>query len=102
MTLDDKKRQRARQDMLEAVTSGLAGPACAPMPGVLLEMLEIAAMERSRKQDDRYSHGAEETPLLTRTPNSSRMVTQLLCMGRAIIHGANRLRAGFDGRQLPV
>jgi hypothetical protein len=96
MFLDEDERRRARQEMLEAFTSGIGGPACAPMPGIMLEMLEIAAMER------RQSRGPSEPMPLTFVGNGSGMTAPLLRMGKTVIDVARWLRSGLRPRRLPA
>ena len=92
MFLDDDQRRRARQDLLEAVSSGMGGPAIAPMPGIMLEMLEIAAMERHAAGVSPVLE-AQATPPLTATTNSSPMSAVWL-FGK-IINVASWLRSDF-------
>ena len=102
MPLDQDDRHQARQDLLEAVSTGFSGPVCAPMPGVLLEMLEIAAMER--RQDERIASAspAASKPLLTPTKNSSRMASKMLRTRKAAAYVARRLGSYFGAGHLPA
>lgn len=97
MLLDEHAQRRARQDLLEAVLSGMAGPAIAPMPGIMLEMLEIAATER-RATDFAPSPEPCATALLTSATNGSRMRAPSL-LGK-VIDVAGRLAAGLVARRL--
>ena len=49
--LYEEERRQARQDLLEAMSASVSGPVCAPMPGTILEMLEIAAAERQQHKN---------------------------------------------------
>lgn len=99
---DEEARRRTRQDLLEAMTSGFGGPACAPMPGVLIEMLEIAAMER-RQADGLpdVKHG-EATAPLTLEQNGSRMTAWLPKARRAVIDVTNGFRSLLTARRVSV
>src|SRR5262245_51529710 len=102
MPYDEQDRALARQEFLEAMLSSMGGPACAPMPGALLEMLEIAAMER-RYEPARAS--AEPAPVaepLTSSPIRSGIAGWLLRIGETIVDVAVRFRAGSGPRRLPV
>jgi hypothetical protein len=103
MLHDEQSHRRARQELFEAVVGGFGGPACAPMPGTLIEMLEIAAMERQQQPGIGTSETVpEDAAPLTSTRNDSRMLSWLRRAGEAIIDVAGRLRAGSDAGRLPV
>ena len=91
----------ARQELLEAYLSGFGGPACAPMPGTLVEMLEIAAMERQASRLPVVEAPAELIHL-TAPRIGSRILARVRRAGEAIVHVAGRFRAGPDARRLPV
>jgi hypothetical protein len=99
---DRYDRNIARQELLEAFVSSMGGPACAPMPGTLLEMLEIAAVDRRA-----WSEGTPEEPTapavpLTSLQNRRGITARLLEMGKTVIDVAVRLGRGSDPRRLPV
>jgi hypothetical protein len=103
MLYDERDRSLARQELLEAFASGMGGPACAPMPGTLLEMLEIAAMERRWRSDPAPAEvSAESRAPLTSPRIGSRMIAWLRRAGEAIVNVGGRFRAGSDARRLPV
>lgn len=94
MQWDDDGRQRSRQELLEVLLSGMEGSACAPMPGIMLEMLEIAAMERGfATARDRGVRPVAEATHLTLRQKGSRMAGYLLKMGTSVIDVAR----GFTG-----
>jgi hypothetical protein len=95
MTSDDETQRRARQDLLEALTSGMAGPVIAPMPGVLLELYEIAAAERELRRDDPLP----DQPL-TQGTNDRRIGTVFSLIGRAFTHVGDRFGKHPDPRGL--
>src|SRR5262245_20834235 len=101
--LDDQDAgRRARQEFLEALSSGMSGPACAPMPGTLLEMLEIVAMERRQGHETPLSRGSTEAAPLTATRNGSRITGRLLKMGKMVVDVGGWLGALFGHRRVSV
>jgi hypothetical protein len=92
MIIGKDEQLRARQDLLEAMTSGMSGPVCAPMPGVMLEMLELAAMQRRESQAAR----TVAPPHLTQNANGSRIRSEKLRVSRAFADVASRI-AGYIG-----
>ena len=102
MLQHEEGRRRIRQEFLEALSGGMSGPACAPMPGVLLEMLEIAAMERRPGHDLAFAGGSSETADLTSAQNNSGMTARLLRMGKMVVDVGGWLTALFGHRRVPV
>jgi hypothetical protein len=102
MNRDDEERYRARQDLLEAVTTGFSGPVCAPMPGVLLEMLEITAMQRQLDEKSSTIGASSSMALLTPTKNSSRMASITLRTSKVVAYVARRLGSYFGAGRLPA
>src|SRR5262245_9453455 len=101
--LDDEREHRlARQELFETFVGSFGGPACAPMPGTLLEMLEIAAMERQQPMISQPEALPEGPAPLTSPRIGSRMIAWLRKAGEAIVDVAGRLRAGSGARRLPV
>ena len=100
--LDDQDWKLARQDMFEALSSGMLGPSSAPMPGAFLEMLEIAALER------RMRHGterlaAETMPVLTPTRIRVGMTVKLQQTWTVFLHAVDTTRTRLrGGRHLPA
>ncbi len=92
----------ARQEFLEAVLSGIGGPACAPMPGTLVEMLEIAAFERRNCCAPALPRQASEPKPLTCARNDSRMVGLWRRLERAALDVAGRFRASARTWRVPV
>src|SRR5262245_13053990 len=100
MLYDEGERRLARQELFEAFVGSFGGPACAPMPGTLIEMLEIAAMERHGVTSP---EAVPDSPAPLTAPRiGSRMIAWLRKAGEAIVDVAGRLRAGSDARRLPV
>lgn len=91
----------ARQEFLEAFSISIGGPAAAPMPGILLEMLEIAAMERKSEAGAALSRPAAKTHLTS--PRFGRPIA-VWCVraAKVIAHVAGRSGSGRPPRQLPV
>jgi hypothetical protein len=90
----------ARQELLEAVISGMGGAACAPMPGTLLEMVEIAAMER-RQSGGLISDQADlASRPLTSPENSSRMAAWFTGWREVLTDAAKRCRAMLGARRV--
>ena len=103
MLYDEREERLARQNLFETFVSSFGGPACAPMPGTLLEMLEIAAMEHRQLSGlVAVETSAQSDDLLTTPRIGSRMIGWLRKAGEAIVDGAGRLRAGSGARRLPV
>jgi hypothetical protein len=102
MQYDERDPRIARQELFEAFVSGFGGPACAPMPGTLIEMLEIAAMERQQSKFIRPEAAPESAAPLTAPQIGSRMIVWLRKAGEAIVDVAGRFRTGSDARRLPV
>jgi hypothetical protein len=102
MLQDEDSRRGARQKFLEALSSGMSGPSCAPMPGTLLEMLEIAAIERRQGHDTLFASEPLETSHLTSAQNNSRMTGRLLQVGKTVVDVGGWLRALFGHRRVPV
>jgi hypothetical protein len=99
--LDDEAGRRARQDMLEALSWGMLGPSVAPMPGVLLEMMEIAAI--NRHDQDTRTPPAAATQVLTSTEKPARMVAAIRQRWTAILHAVDTIRTRLRrDRRLPV
>ena len=102
MSLDENTAQRLRQDLLEAMTSGFGGPACAPMPGIMLEMLEIAAMER-REANGLTAAQQDMAPApLTSAQNGSGMTAWLPGARKAVADATNAFRTLLGARRVPV
>jgi hypothetical protein len=102
MSFDLQDPRIARQELLEAVISGMGGAVCAPMPGTLLEMMEIAAMER-RPTGDLISDQAElASPPLTSPQIGSRMTLWFTTWREALSNAANGCRAMLGVRRVPV
>lgn len=100
--MDEQARRRVEQELCELYFSGGHGIACAPMPGTLLEMLEIAATER---RAGRFSASPRESGTaepLTATPHGSPISAWLTRMGRALGHVADRVTADRLPRRMPV
>ena len=102
MQYDERDPRIARQELFEAFVSGFGGPACAPMPGTLIEMLEIAAMERQQSRIIRPEAAPESLAPLTSRRIGSRMIALLRKVGETIVDVAGRFRPGSDARRLPV
>jgi len=100
MKRDEIERHHARQDLLEAFSAGFSGAACAPMPGVLLEMLEIAAIQR--RLAEQILSVAPTASLLTRTKNSSGMASKMRRTGKAAAYVACRLGSYLGVGRLPA
>src|SRR5262249_19316259 len=101
--LDDEREHRlARQELFETFVGSFGGPACAPIPGTLLEMLEIAAMERQQSRISQSEALPEGPAPLTSPRNDSRILAWLRRVREAIGDVAGRVRAGSDARRLPV
>jgi hypothetical protein len=98
MTIGKNEQLRARQDLLEAMTSGMSGPVCAPMPGVMLEMLEVAAMQRRESQTARTAAPFH----LTQNANGSRMRSEKLRLSRAVADVASRIAGHIGSWRLPA
>jgi hypothetical protein len=99
--LDDEAGRRARQDMLEALSSGMLGPSMAPMPGVLIEMMEIAAISRHR--DGAGTRSATATSTLTSKEKHARIEFKIRQTWTAILHAVDALRTRLRGdRRLPA
>ncbi|WP_274626525.1 hypothetical protein [Arvimicrobium flavum] len=98
LMLEEKSRREARQDLLEAIASaGCCAPCFAPTPGVLLELFEIAAMERHAP-----ALGPERAPDgLTSAANRREMDPATLGIGKQLIDGA-RSFARLAARRLFV
>lgn len=96
--------RNARLDLLEVMSAGVIGSAIAPTPGILLEMLEIAASDHHAVRQLRpmaQQISADVQPL-TNTPNSSGMIAFLPRLGRAVAHVAANLRALRSARRVPA
>ena len=103
MLYDERDPRTARQEFLEAVVGSFGGPACAPMPGTLIEMLEIAAMERLEQSRPEPVETPVDADLPLTSPRiGSRMIDGLRRAGEAIAGVADRLRTGSGARRLPV
>ena len=103
MLYDERDPRTARQEFLEAIVGGFADPVCAPMAGTLIEMLEIAAMERLEASRPEPVEAPPHAVLpLTSARIGSRMIDGLRRAGEAIVGVANRLRTGSGARRLPV
>ena len=90
-----------RQDMLEVLSSGMLGPSIAPMPGVLLEMMEMAAVRRHR--DGAGTRAAPTPPVLTASEKHARMGIGIRQRWTAIRHAVDAIQFRFGGdRQLPA
>ncbi|AZO08783.1 MULTISPECIES: hypothetical protein [unclassified Mesorhizobium] len=96
---DDQARYRARQELLELVAGGMVSPGYAP-PGVLTEMLEIAAMEL--KGDSGRLQRASPTDILTPAWNGRRIGDWMLRKGRSLVHGGIRFAGSFATWRLPA
>jgi hypothetical protein len=103
MLYDERDPRIARQELFEAFIGSFGGPACAPMPGTLIEMLEIAAMERQQQSGIIPPEAVSETTAPLTSPQiGSRMLTWLRKAGEAIVDVAGRFRPRSDARRLPV
>jgi hypothetical protein len=102
MQHDERDPRLARQELLEAYLHGFGGPACAPMPGTLIEMLEIAAMERQHSSLERAAAPADADIPLTAPRIGSRILARLRKAGDTIVDVAGRFRPGAGARRLPV
>ena len=98
----DRDPRMTRQELLEAFASSMGGPACAPMPGTLLEMMEIAAMERRGRPERAPEEPSASPEPLTLPQNGRGMTARLKETGKAVIDVAVRLGRGSDPRRLPV
>jgi hypothetical protein len=99
----ENERLLVRQELLEGVLSGMGDPACAPMPGTFLEMLEIAAWERRQGSKHASLLAAADTgPLLTSTGNNSPMIGLWWRPLRAAVDVARRFGAVLGSRQVPI
>lgn len=99
MFSEDDRRRDARQDLLEAIASGMTGPVCGPMPGSIFETMEVAAASR-------WCEGIAAVPpaaaALTAPANGSPMMAILLRLGGVVGNVAFRIRTGSGARRLPV
>ena len=87
MCFDDHAETRARQDLLEAMSSCMTASALAPTPGISLELYEIAAL--------RHHEARNDTPgpvtALTSVENDSGMAAIVSWIGKAVANVAGRL-----------
>ena len=102
MQHDGSDRRLARQELFEIYLSGFGGPCCAPIPGTLVEMLEIAAMERQQLRLASIETPADGDMPLTAPRIGSRISARLRRAGEAIVDVAGRFRTGAGARRLPV
>jgi hypothetical protein len=102
MHYDERDGRLARQELFEAYVAGFGGPACAPMPGTLIEMLEIAAMERQQMSLAPVESPVNEGIPLTAPRIGSRILARLRGAEEAIVDVAGRFRRGAGARRLPV
>lgn len=102
MPYGEHERALARQEFLETIVSGMGGPACAPMPGTFLEMLEIAALERRRGLESEAGRPVGDEAPLTSPRNDSRMTGLGPRLARAAVDVASRFRTGAVARRVPV
>jgi hypothetical protein len=102
MSYDERDPHIAKQELLEAMLSSMGGPVCAPMPGTLFELLEIAAMEHRHGPDRIPEEPALVAEPLTSRPNRSGMAGWLLDIGKTVVDVAVRFRAGPGPGRLPV
>ena len=103
MLHNERDPRLARQELFEAYLSGFGGPACAPMPGTLLEMLEMAAMERQQlRLASVEAAPADGNIPLTKPRIGRRILAWLQKAGETIVDVAGRFRTGAGARRLPV
>ncbi len=95
MFTEDDAHRDTRQDILEAIASGMTCPVCGPLPGSIFETLEIAASRRSQV-------GTLESPPLTARAKIGPMIAILLDICGAVGSVAFRIRAGSGARRVPV
>lgn len=100
MTLGKDEQRRARQDLLEAINSGVSGPICAPMPGVMLEMLELAAMEHRERRQQTSAEAGSGRPHLTASANGSRIAVKRLRLSKAVADVGRRIAGHFGAWRL--
>src|SRR6185436_12244662 len=101
MSMDENTRRAARQELLEFASGVMAGSPCAPMPGTLFEMLEIAAMER-RMTSSLSEGGSNSFDPLTPARIEAPITQHLFKLVRSALDVARKTRARSGTRQLPA
>ena len=101
MSMDENTRRAARQELLEFASCVMAASPCAPMPGTLFEMLEIAAMER-RMTSSLGEGGSNSFDPLTPERIEAPITQRLFKLIRSALDVARKARARSGTWQLPA
>jgi hypothetical protein len=101
MSTDEHTRRAARQELLEFASCVMAGSPCAPMPGTLFEMLEIAAVER-RMTSSLGEGGSNLFDPLTSERIETPITQRLLKLIRPALDVARKSRERSGTWQLPA